>query len=595
MRKYTASLLLVFISCQPSNQAESWFDSMKSAKNSFSLFASNEAFPELVQGQAHYDQLLRSRAKQITKELPLDYKIGQLIHIGIYGQSVNSSIQKIVQKYHPGGVILFEANIGKAAIVTKLNQDLQQLSLKESKLPLLISVDQESGRVRRVTSQVTPFPGMMTLGQTEDQKLAYMNGFTIAQELKQQGFNFLFSPVLDVNNNPENPVINTRSLGAVPSIVAELGTAFMTGAIDAGSLPTIKHFPGHGNTAIDSHLALPINHDTVEELEKVELIPFRAAIEANAPAVMVAHILFEKIDNQNPSTLSPSIVSDLLRNKLKFQGLVITDAMEMKAVSDRYPMGEAALKAISAGVDIVLLTAQSDNIRIIFERLKKAIQEKELTEDQLNLAVERQIYQKLKVGTGNSAWYGQEWLPNTDQADIKWLDDYNTLLKKKQDLISKKLLSLYGEHKEQPIFEKGIRSLRYNFEGIKDIQNTFVFYRNSELRKQALASGVPPEKVQPLYNLRQLWIRFDQEQYAGDWIVELTEADAVAWNSLNRRDDNSNRVIVGLLAGSPFLPFQTTEHNVVLCSFTPQFESWPALMKATLRKVPKANLILIQY
>ncbi|MBW7857350.1 MAG: hypothetical protein H3C43_03385, partial [Leptonema sp. (in: Bacteria)] len=343
------------------------------------------------------------------------------------------------------------------------------------------------------------------------------------------------------------------------------------------------------------HLALPINHDTVEELEKVELVPFQNAIKAGAPAVMVGHILFEKIDNKNPSTVSSVIVSDLLRNKLQFQGLVITDAMEMKALADRYPMGDAALKAILAGVDIALFTAQSDNIRLAFERLKKAIQDQELTEDQLNAAVERQIYQKLKLGTGNSTWYGEDWISDSKQEDIEWLNHYNSLLKEKQDFISQKLRDQYGEHKEQPVFEKSIRSLRQDFAGINDIQNTFVFYRSAELRKQALASGVAPEKLQKLYNLRQLWIRFDQKQFAGNWIVELTEADAAAWNSLNRRDTNNSRVVVGLLAGSPFLPFQVTNTNFILCSFTPQQQSWSALMKATIRKVAKANLILKQY
>lgn len=546
---------------------------------------------ERLKDQANpYEQALRRRAAQITASLPLEKKIGQIIHVGLYGKTASSSIEDVIKRYHPGGVILFAANIGRSAEVKKLNADLQKMSLAHTGIPLLISIDQEGGRVIRVSEGVTDFPGMMALGQSGDPRLAYVTGFVTARELRALGFNFLFAPVLDVNNNPDNPVINTRSPGSDPALVSEIGTAYMLGAMDARSLPTIKHFPGHGDTNTDSHYALPVIRRTEAQLNEVELPPFKKAIDAGAPAVMVAHILFEQLDGKNPSTLSPAIVDGLLRKKLGFKGIVITDAMEMKAVADRYPMGEAAVKAVKAGVDITLLTAQSDHIRQIHERLMQAVANKEIDEAAINAAVERQIFEKLKNGTGDAIWTGEGLLQKADEAETTLLREYEELLEKRAVALETAVQAEFGEHPDRAILFKAVRSLRKDFPGAGSPSKLFVFYRSRAVKEEALAVGVPPSQVLPLFNVRQLWIRADQAAYRGNWIVELTEGDIAAWNSLTYRA--GKRTVVGLLPGSPFLPFRITDHAFVLCTFAPQREGLRAMMRRSLGAVPATTVKL---
>lgn len=583
--KRIISLLLLFFACGASGEGEN-----DVARYSISPQMEAGDIERLKDQAGSYERALRKRAAQITASLPLEKKVGQIIHVGLYGKTASSSFEDVIKRYHPGGVILFGANIGRSAEVKKLNADLQKMSLTHTGIPLLISIDQEGGRVIRVREGVTDFPGMMALGQSGDLRLAYVTGFVTARELRYLGFNFLFAPVLDVNSNPDNPVINTRSPGSDPALVSDIGTAYMLGVIDARSVPTIKHFPGHGDTNTDSHYALPVVRRTEAQLNEVELPPFKKAIDAGAPAVMVAHILFEQLDSENPSTLSPAIVDGLLRKKLGFKGIVITDAMEMKAVADRYPMGEAALKAVKAGVDITLLTAQSDHIRQIHERLMQAVESKEIDEAAINAAVERQMFEKLKNGTGDAIWTGEDLLEEADDAETKLLREYEELLERRALALETAIREELGEHPDRAILFKAVRSLRKDFPGAGSPSKLFVFYRSRVVKEEALAVGVPPSQVLPLFDVRQLWIRADQAAYRGNWIVELTEGDSAAWNALTYRA--GKRTVVGLLPGSPFLPFRITDHAFVLCSFAPQREGLRAMMRRSLGAVPATTVKL---
>ncbi len=587
MKRIIGLLLFVF-ACGASREPDTGWAS----KYSIVPEVDAQDLESLRDGASQYEQTLKRRAVQITASLPIEKKIGQLIHVGLYGKRAGRSFEKVVRNYHPGGVILFASNIGTASEVKRLIADMQKLSLRHTGIPFLISVDQEGGRVLRVVDGVTVFPGMMAVGQSGDPRLAYVTGFVTARELRRLGFNFLFAPVLDVNNNPKNPVINTRSPGSDPQVVSEIGTAYMLGAMDARSLPTIKHFPGHGDTTIDSHYALPVIHRTEEELHQVELRPFKHAIEKGAPAVMVAHILFEKLDASHPSTLSPVIVDGLLRKKLGFKGIVITDAMEMKAVADRYPMGEAALKAVQAGVDIVLLTAQTDHIRQVYERLMKAVKDGEIDEKQIDAAVSRQIYEKLKNGTGLASWHGNDLVKQTEAEETAFLDRYEELLERRSAAIEKAIEDEFGRYPDRTIFFKAVRSLHKDFPGLGSPSQVSVFYRSPQVKAEALAAGVPASRIHPIYHLRQLWIRADRPAYAGNWVVELREGDVAAWNSLMRR--TGNRTVVGLLPGSPFLPFRITERSFILCTFSPQKEGLRAMMRRSLGAVPAATVKLLE-
>lgn len=544
----------------------------------------------LPSDQKGYEAALHRRAHAITVALPLEKKLGQLVHLGIYGRVAGPGIEDVIRRYHPGGIILFAVNIGSSKDVTALTSGLQSMSLKHSGVPLLISVDQEGGRVQRVSDGVTDFPGMMTLGQTEDERLAYTMGFLTSRELRARGMNFLFAPDIDVNNNPANPVINTRSPGSDADLVAKTGTAYMLGAMDARGLPTLKHFPGHGDTDTDSHLALPVVDRSVEELEKVEFVPFRRSIEAGAPAVMVGHILLKKVDATYPSTLSAPVVKGLLRDRLNFQGLIITDAMEMKAVADRYPMGESALMAFRAGVDIILLTAQSDHIRQIEERFKGALEKGEIQLADVDRAVERQIYLKLK----STDWTGDDLVPQDGASieDGKRIVSTHAELEQKADALAAQLRREYGGRPDAAIAERGVRSLRRDFAGLSSKESTFVFYRTRSVREEALRLGLAPEHVQPLFHIRQLLIRHDVATFAGPWIVELNDTDVADWNRLVQR--TGDRSVVGVLAGSPFLPWQTTEHAAILGAFSPQASCREALVRRAFTAVPAAKLRLVE-
>lgn len=537
-----------------------------------------------------YEAALHRRAHAITAALPLEKKLGQLVHLGIYGRVAGAGIEDVIRRYHPGGIILFAVNIGSSHEVTALTSGLQLMSLKHTGVPLLISVDQEGGRVVRLSDGVTDFPGMMTLGQTEDERLAYTMGFLTSRELRARGMNFLFAPDIDVNNNPANPVINTRSPGSEADLVASTGTAYMLGAMDARGLPTIKHFPGHGDTDTDSHLALPVVDRSIEELEQVEFVPFRRSIQAGAPAVMVGHILLKKIDATYPSTLSAPIVKGLLRERLNFQGLIITDAMEMKAVADRYPMGEAALLAFRAGVDILLLTAQSDHIRQIEERFKVALDKGEIQLADVDRSVERQIYLKLK----STDWSGDDLVSPPDAASIQDGQRIVTTraeLEKKAEAMAAQLRQEYGGRPDAAIAERGVRSLRRDYAGLTSKESAFVFYRTRPVHDEALRLGIPADHVQPLFHIRQLFIRNDAAGFAGPWIVELNDGDVWEWNRLIQH--TKDRPVLGLLAGSPFLPWQTTEHAALLASFSPQAVCREALVRRAFTAVPAARLRLI--
>ncbi|NLY70221.1 MAG: glycoside hydrolase family 3 protein, partial [Clostridiales bacterium] len=240
------------------------------------------------------------------------------------------------------------------------------------------------------------------IGENNDPLLSFEIGGIIAKQIKSLGFNINFAPVLDIDSNPNNPVIGDRSFGPDPNLVSELGIATMKGIQSQNIVPVIKHFPGHGDTDTDSHLGLPSVDKSFNDLMQFELIPFKNAIEDGADAVMVAHILYEMIDPLYPSTLSETIIQDLLRDQLGFNGIVITDDMTMGAIMDNYDVTEASIQSIKAGCDIVLVCHGYENIINVLEALKRAVENNEITEDRINQSVYRILTIKHKYGIENN-------------------------------------------------------------------------------------------------------------------------------------------------------------------------------------------------
>lgn len=338
--------------------------------------------------------------EQRLASMSLRDKVAQMVMVGFKDTQISDHARKMIADYHVGGIILFLRNFENPVQVAKLNNDLQALAEQSTGLPLLISTDQEGGTVARLVQDATVFPGNMAIGATRSTDYAYETAKMSAEELRAVGVHVNFAPVLDVNNNPANPVIGVRSYGECPDLVAELGVAAVRGYQDGGVIATLKHFPGHGDTDTDSHLALAaVNHDR-QRLDEVELKPFRAAIEAGVGAVMTAHVTFPAIDPTPglPATLSQPVLTGLLREELGFQGLIFTDCMQMKAISDNFGTAHAAVMTVRAGADCLLVCHTLEMQIQAIEGLWAAVERGEISEERINQSVRRLLAAKERLG-----------------------------------------------------------------------------------------------------------------------------------------------------------------------------------------------------
>ena len=315
--------------------------------------------------------------------MTLHEKIGQIL---LFGWRNDAQADALVDELAAGGVILMGRNIGSPAETQAKIAYLQNRARRNNLPPLFVAVDQEGGRVQRLGPPHYPKrPSGREIGETHDPAVARDAARAIGEELKALDFNWNFAPVLDVDSNPQNPVIGDRSYGPNPDTVAALGVAAVQGfQIDAGILACGKHFPGHGDTDTDSHFALPTIRRPRAALDQTELVPFRAAIDAGLAAVMTAHILFPALDPELPATLSPAILTGLLRHELGFEGLIITDDLEMRGVAAHWGAPEAAVLAVLAGADILLCCHQWETQRAIHAALMTALQTGRLTEARLD-------------------------------------------------------------------------------------------------------------------------------------------------------------------------------------------------------------------
>ncbi len=323
----------------------------------------------------------------MIEDMSLEEKIGQLIVAGVEGSEPNEQTRRMIVEQHVGGIIFFRNNLADpASIIQFVNQVNEWNQVNHA--PLLLSVDQEGGRVSRFNDWVA-LPSALQIGESSDPELASLLGFVLGEGVDMMGMNMNFAPVLDVNSNPANPVIGDRSFGDDPEQVSTMGIKVMQHIKQEGVIPVVKHFPGHGDTDTDSHLDLPVILKTEDELDSLELKPFADAIDAGADVVMVAHILFPALDEELPSSLSPAVITDQLRNKLGFDGVVITDDLTMRAIANRYGMGEAAVLSLKAGTDILLVAHKYENVDEVITYVKKAVDEGTLTEKRIEESVRR--------------------------------------------------------------------------------------------------------------------------------------------------------------------------------------------------------------
>ncbi|SFG62480.1 beta-N-acetylhexosaminidase [Sporolactobacillus nakayamae] len=318
--------------------------------------------------------------------------IGQLMVFGFDGKRMTPELKKMIHENKLGSIILFSRNLAEPSQIRQLTNELQSEAKKAGhQYPLMICTDQENGAVRRLGKGSTEFPGSMVLGASQDVNNAYKVAKMTAEELKNVGINWNLAPVVDVNNNPLNPVICTRSFGEDPRIVAEMGKAFMRGLQEKGIISTLKHFPGHGDTGMDSHLDLPVIKHNIDRLEKVELVPFRRCIDAGADVIMSAHIYFPALEKQYglPATLSKKVLTGLLREHLHFQGVITTDCLEMKAISDRFGTARGAVMALKAGADMVMVSHTYEKQVETLDQVNKALEKGQINTKSLIQSMER--------------------------------------------------------------------------------------------------------------------------------------------------------------------------------------------------------------
>ncbi|NGZ87702.1 beta-N-acetylhexosaminidase [Duganella aceris] len=319
----------------------------------------------------------------MTTQNDLRKVAGQLIMIRFPGTVLDAATAEFLKANSIRAVCLFRGNMTDSEQLAKLTADLRAVMGPES----LIAIDQEGGAVVRSTWVPAP-PAAMGLGAADDTDLAHRTGAAVARAVKALGFNWNFAPVLDLNNNPDNPVIAERSFGAEPKRAAELAMAWMAGSHAEGVACCVKHFPGHGDTNVDSHRDLPTVNKPIEELDLLELAPFRIA-SASAPAMMTAHIVYPTLDPDNPATMSRRILTGLLRDEWKYKGIVITDGMDMHAIAGRYGVGNAAVRALTAGADMVMALGTTETQEETLNSIAAALAAGELSQEEIQIRLDR--------------------------------------------------------------------------------------------------------------------------------------------------------------------------------------------------------------
>ncbi len=306
-------------------------------------------------------------------------RAGQRLVIGLAGPSLNADERAFIRDARPGGFILFARNVEEPRQVLELNRELK--SLLPGELPPIRCVDQEGGLVQRVKAPATVWPPMRFVGNVGKLEFTRAVGRALAREVRAVGFDLDFAPVADVDSNPRNPIIGRRAFAATPEGVSRHVAAFIEGMQDEGCIACAKHFPGHGDTATDSHLELPVVEKDPDEIEHVELPPFQAAVAVGVGTVMTAHVLYPALDEEAPATMSRRILDGILRRRMGYDGVIVSDDLEMKAVRGRYPLEHQLAKASEATVDVFLVCKELQLAHDAWEGLIRLSETDKLEDD----------------------------------------------------------------------------------------------------------------------------------------------------------------------------------------------------------------------
>ena len=416
--------------------------------------------------------------KNIMKNMTIDEMIGQLVMGSEAGVSVTSNTINMIKNKKLGNFIFMGNNTPSGVEAAGLATALQNLFIDNLAIPAFIAIDQETGRICRLTNGATRFLGNMASAATGDPHDRYLIGEAVGNELKTYGINFDLTPVLDVNNNPNNPVINNRSFSDSQMLVALYGEEMLKGLMSENVMACAKHFPGHGNTATDSHYGLPIINSSIDSLYRIELAPFIHAIYSGIDAIMTTHILFTEIDSDYPATLSSKVLTGLLRETLGFNGMIVTDGMEMQAITNYYGKSEAPVLAILAGADMLCYTTLS-GAETAIDAIKAAFDSGRITKERIEESVLRILLKKKKYNLF------EEYLPKEGYATYNTLehDALNLELAKKAVTLYKGEFNGLDKNKKTIIFSS---KCSYQLKNYSGTNNSFGKYAMDYLKSKGM-------------------------------------------------------------------------------------------------------------
>ncbi len=355
-------------------------------------------------------------------------KTGSLIMSGFNGVSINPELKNLIVDQRIGGFILFERNYESPTQLHSLIKEMQSLAVSQKGgHPLLISVDQEGGRVSRLKAPFSDFPSQNCLGISRSEDLAYRFGQSLAVELKSVGINMDFAPILDVNSNPQNPIIGERAISDDPELVSNIGASIIRGFLPTGVLPVGKHFPGHGDTDRDSHLELPTVNKSSDDLENIELKPFVHNIAKGLEVIMTAHVLYPAWDKDYPATFSKIILLDILRRRLKFQGLIISDDLEMKAVENLFEFKDFPALGFEAGLDHFMICNNVEKTVALQEQMVRDVEKGRVASERIEESLDRTVRIKSRL---------KEFVPQTPPDFSLWSRPHGQLIQEMKEFIS---------------------------------------------------------------------------------------------------------------------------------------------------------------
>ncbi len=355
----------------------------------------------------------------------LDLLLGQMFMFGFQSQELTEEMREHYQTFPVGGFIFFRRNIESISQVQKLTGDLKEMSAAvHPDIPLVIAVDQEGGSLSPLRGIVTSLPGNMGIAATRELSAAYFAGRTIGNDLQTLGINLNLTPVLDLALH-SNPVVSTRAFSDKPELVAALGREYAKGLSDSGMLFTGKHFPGHGSCKEDSHISIPVCRETVETLKQRDLIPFRELMKLQDASIMMAHVKYQNFDSENPASLSPGIIQGLLREQLGYQGVILTDCLEMDAVQKLVPYPEDALRAIEAGADIVVISHTLRHQHASYQAVRDGVKSGRIKTSRLEESYQRIVKWKKNIGRQAQTPFHTSWSARTLAEHVVTLGDYH--------------------------------------------------------------------------------------------------------------------------------------------------------------------------